>query len=165
MQRREPVHAPCVPHWQLPAAEHESARPDAVQSVHALPAWPQLVGESVVHTPARQQPPEHETASHAHAPPVHREPGGQAAPPPHVHAPSVQPSAPIPQDEHAPPAAPHALAVGETQLEPEQQPLAHVVALQLVQIPLAHVPLLHALHAAPPTPHALDAVPARHDVP
>lgn len=83
-----------------------------------------------------------------------------------MHPPAAQPSATIPHEVHAPPAIPQAAAVvGSTQLEPEQQPLAHVVALQLAQMPAEHAPPVHALHAAPPVPHALVEVPARHVAP
>jgi hypothetical protein len=72
-QRRMPVQAPCVPHWQLPAAEHVSARPPAVQSTHARPARPQLVAVAgLVHVFPTQHPSGHEVASHVHAPDRHR---------------------------------------------------------------------------------------------
>lgn len=155
-----------MPHWQLPLGEHVSARPSAVQSVQVPPACAQLVAESDVQTPPAQQPLGHELASHTQLPPVQREPAPHAGPPPHVQAPLVQPSAFAPQETHAPPTGPHALAdVGETQLAPEQQPVGQVVRLQLVHTPDAHVPALHALHAAPPVPQALGEVPAKHVLP
>lgn len=133
-----------------------------MQSPHVAPGCPHIVAESVVQTPDAQHPLGHDVASHTQTPPEQREPAPHAGPPPHVHAPPAQPSAVGPHDTHAEPASPHALAdVGETQLDPEQHPPGQLVALQLVQTPAEHDPLLHALHAAPPVPHALGEVPAR----
>jgi hypothetical protein len=50
-------------------------------------------------------------------------------------------------------------------VDPEQQPLGQVVALQLVQIPSAQGPPAQAWQASPPFPHAASAFPDRQDVP
>jgi hypothetical protein len=73
----------------------------------------------------------------------------------------------MPHETHAPPGAPHALAdVGRTQMVPEQQPVAQVVALQPAQTPAAQLwPLGHAWHCAPPAPHVPGSLPAWHTLP
>ena len=71
---------------------------------------------------------------------------------PHLQAPVVQRSAVTPHAEHAPPAAPHWVAVvGLTHAPPEQQPEGQLAALQ------THAPATHAR----PAPHAGPA-PQRH---
>lgn len=160
------MHGARIPQAQLPAAVQLSERPSAVQSVHARPFEPHVAGARARQTLPEQHPSGHEVASHAHAPPTQCWPGAQAAPPPQVHAPRAQPSAPTPHVTHELPVAPHAIAVGgEVQVEPEQHPPGHVDALQLAHTPDAHVPEAQLVHAAPPVPHALDDVPAMHELP
>jgi hypothetical protein len=133
--------------------------------VHVVPGRPHVVGESDVHVLPMQQPVGHDVESHAQTPPTHRVPDGHAAPPPHVQVPAVQPSAFIPHRTQARPPPPHAVTLGVAQLEPEQQPVGHVVGLHVVHTPPLHTPPVHAEQAAPPVPHALVAVPAMHVVP
>ena len=68
---------------------------------------------------------------------------------------------------HARPVEPHAIAVGgDTHVEPEQQPVAQLAALQLEQTPPPHVlPPVHVEHAKPPVPQALALVPGWQLVP
>lgn len=92
----------------------------------------------------------------SHSPATQRWLPWHALLPPHVQSPEdEQPSAPIPHAMHASPPMPHAVRVGGvTHVEPEQQPLGHVVGLQPLQVPPEQVPAPHDEQAAPPVPHA-----------
>lgn len=54
---------------------------------------------------------------------------------------------------------------GAWQVAPEQQPPAHVPALQLSQMPPAQLPAPQSSHAPPPMPHAVSASPIRQTSP
>lgn len=84
-----------------------------------------------MHVLPLQQPVGHDTASQRHAPETQRWPLAHIAAPPHVQAPlALHPSARMPHDVHEAPAGPHAAAVrGDWQVEPEQHPSGHVLAL------------------------------------
>ena len=127
---------------------------------------PQLIALGMLHVVPAQQPPAHDMASHTQLPPMQRWPVAQTGPPPQVQLPLLHPSATRPHDMHEPPEATHARRVGgNTQVEPEQQPLAHEVGLHPLHTPPEQLPLPHEVHAAPPVPHAEVVVPARHVVP
>lgn len=69
---------------------------------------------------------------------------------------------PVPQARHAAPPAPHVAVVAVTQWPAEQQPVAHVVALQ-EHTPAEHCsPGLQAEHACPPLPQAAALVAVTH---
>lgn len=71
-------------------------------------------------------------ALHAHAPPVHATPALHCAPPPHLHCPATHASAaPALHVVHAAPPVPHAVSVlPAMHVEPLQQPLGQLAALQ-----------------------------------
>jgi len=115
-----------------------------------------------------QQPVEHDVASHTHEPEAQRWPDSHAAPVPHAHEPSAAHRSERASHAMQPtPPVPHALAVvGRTHVAPEQQPSAHVLALQLAHTPLMQPsPPGQVAHSAPPVPHALDALPGWQVVP
>lgn len=114
-----------------------------------------------------QHPAPHDVASHTQLPPTQCCPVAHGPPVPHEHAPAVHRSERTSQAMHTLPPVPHAATVGgDEHVAPEQQPLAQLVALQLVQAPPAHVlPPVHVAQAAPPEPHDASLVPARHVVP
>jgi hypothetical protein len=130
-------------------------------------AWPKrphcvLVAGSTHVLLVMSQQPAHVWALQPHWPKKHVLPAGHAGPVPHWHVPlAVQVSAVCrSQLVHAPPAAAHALADRGTQVEPEQQPFAQLVAVQLLQTPPVQVlPLVHAAQLRPPAPHAVDESP------
>lgn len=67
----DPLHVPWPPQRHVPLL-HVSPCMDTVQSVHARPMSPQLVGLAVRQTFPLQQPLAHDIASHTHAPPMQR---------------------------------------------------------------------------------------------
>ena len=144
-----------------PDAEHPS--PLDPHDVQEPPLTPQLAAEADMHTLPEQQPAGHDAALHTQLPLTQSSPVPHAAPAPHVHAPAVQPSALAPQDEHAPPLAPHAPTVGVVHVDPEQHPLGHVVPLQPAQAPaLQNWFEGQFAHTAPPEPHMPWALPGSH---
>jgi hypothetical protein len=150
----------------MPELLHVSPCIAAVQSTHARPIVPQLVGESGMHVVPEQQPLGHDIGSQTQCPPMQRWPAVHAAPPPHVQAPPVHASAPVPHATHEAPTLPHAMRVaGETQVEPEQQPPGHVLDVQLAHTPPLQLPAPQLVHAAPPVPHASAVSPDTHVVP
>ena len=139
--------------WHAPETHEVPAPHDA----HAAPPAPHDIAVSPARHVAPLQQPAHEAASHTHAPPEHRCPAEHAARPPHVQFPAaLQPSDRRSHATQAAPGAPHAVAVGgETQVAPEQQPDAQLVALQLVHTPPTHEPLAQSpssLHSRSPSP-------------
>jgi hypothetical protein len=65
------------------------------------------------------------------------------------------------QATHAAPFAPQVARAGWKQVEPEQQPLGQLLALQPLQAPLAQLcPVGHCTQPLPPTPQAVALVPA-----
>ena len=162
-----PVHLRPAPHAALPLQPQvpfarQVLEVLVLQSVHAAPFTPQAPLLGVVHTLPTQQPLGHDVESHTHWPlPSQRCPLPQAAPLPHRHWPPAHWLAFAGSHaEHAPPPAPHWLALGAlTQVEPAQQPLAQVLALQPVHAWPTQVCPLHVAHAAPPVPHAVFDVP------
>jgi hypothetical protein len=160
------AHGPDAPHRHWPSLRHVSPAPPAVQSTHAWPIVPQVVGACVVHTFPAQQPVGHDVASQTHAPLTHRWPDAHIGPVPQWQLPAVHASAPVPHDTHASPDAPHAMLVaGETHVVPEQHPLAHDDGVHPLHTPPEHVPPLHDVQAAPPIPHAVALVPGMHVLP
>jgi hypothetical protein len=143
--------------------------------VHAAPAVPHSEAEGVVQTLPLQHPFAHDVALHSHLPPTHCCPAAHAGPVPQAHMPFEHESAScMLHAMHAAPPVPHAATVGGlVHVLPEQQPVAHDVALhthlppthawpvaQAGLEPQVHAPLVHesacwGLHATPPVPHAL----------
>ncbi len=116
-----------------------------------------------------------------HIPPTHAWPVEHAAPPPHVHVPVPEQPSPVePQLAHAPAAVPHIDdVVARGRLDPEQQPVGHVVVLQSSHTPgharfgparLAHPAgcsagrRIVAKLADPPTPTVVQQAAARRRV-
>lgn len=155
-----------APHVQLPVAEQPSPTPLTLQSRQVPPPLPHVVVERVWHVWPLQHPEGHEIPSQMHAPASQRWPGAQGGPPPHEHAPDVQPSARPSQATQAAPPVPHALAVSVVvHTEPLQQPVVHVV-LQPAHAPPTHAtPTPQLAHAAPPAPHAAAVLPDWHVFP
>jgi hypothetical protein len=116
---------------------------------------PQAVADGITHALPEQHPVGHAAWLQVHTPPTHARPAPQAAPPPQVQVPDAeQPSALIPHAMHEPPFAPHALALGIVQVEPEQQPFLHVT-LHPAQAPALHTVVDgQLLQGFPPVPHA-----------
>jgi hypothetical protein len=85
---------------------------------------------------------------------------------PHLHAPLVHESARNGLHAvHAAPPVPQVEIDGVLHVEPEQQPVGHVVE-QPVQTPaLQLLPPPHAAHAAPPEPHATSLLPGSQMLP
>lgn len=159
-QRWPAAHAAPAPQRQAPLAQPSAPAP---QSTHAPPLLPHFAGlVLVMHCAPSQQPLVQLVASHTQALPTHRLPTPQAAAPPQVHAPLVQPSARVAsQVAHTAPAVPQADAVGVAVHVPlRQQPVAQVITLQLVHC--WPTQLAHCWQATPPVPHAAAAVPATH---
>ncbi len=153
-----------LPQAQVPVVpEQPSARDDTVQSEQEPPSSPHVAGESGWQAPSLQQPLGQEVASQTHWDPAQRVPAGQSAPPPQVQAPWAEhPSARGPQATHATPAAAQRSAVRVRQLEPEQQPVLQVDALQDVQAPARQLSVAgQGLQDWPPLPHALSSLPVR----
>ncbi len=71
----------------------------------------------------------------------------------------------MPQAWQAPPAVLHAVTEGVVQVGPEQQPLGHVVLVQLAQTPALQMLPAQVWHVAPPEPQALGELPVSHVVP
>jgi hypothetical protein len=124
------AHGAPVPHWQVPLAEHVSAR-TVSHATHVAPAAPQVPSARVLQVVPSQQPSGQDVESQTHWPARQRWPVVHTAPPPHVQAPAVHPSAAVPSHAlHAAPAVPHVVADAWLQVSPEQQPLGHTQPLQ-----------------------------------
>lgn len=124
------AHGAPVPHWQVPLAEHVSARTES-HVTHVAPAAPQLPSARVLHVVPSQQPSGHDVESQTHCPARQRWPVAHVAPPPHVQAPAVHPSAALASHAlHAPAAVPHVVTVALLHVSPEQQPSGHTQPLQ-----------------------------------
>jgi hypothetical protein len=145
------------------------------QTLQVPPAVPHVVMDAVLHTSPAQQPLGHVVESHTHAPEAHFEPGLQAGPVPHEHAPAVHVSATVESHVEQPaPPVPHAVTELLHTL-PAQHPVAHEAALHThappthcwpaahgAPLPHLHVPPLHVsasmgshfTHALPAAPHA-----------
>ncbi len=142
-QRSPTPHAAPAPQAQLPA-RHESALAGSHVAQPAPPV-PHVASVDARQTLALQQPLAHDVASQTHAPPTQCWPATHAGPVPQVQVPAAHVSVSVEsQTPHAPPATPHAPAVGEArQLLPWQHPAQ--VAAHPAQLPLMHAsPGLHA---------------------
>jgi hypothetical protein len=151
--RQQPVGQFC----ELHAARHcppLQERPEP-QVVHALPPLPQAaVAVPSSHTFPLQQPFGH--VADVQLAFVTQRPAEQACPPPQL--------------EQVPPALPHAdVEVPSSHTLPLQQPVGHVVALQLdavTQRPEEQLcPPPQLVHEPPPLPHADVEVPSSHTLP
>jgi hypothetical protein len=161
-------HTAPPPQLHSPVGEQLSALPSAVQSKQVSPPMPHVAPLRGRHALPSQHPVAHDAASHPHDPPSQVWPEAHGGPPPQVHVPSgAQPSDRASQGRHASAPVPHAVAVGgSTHVDPEQQPPAHVPALQLEHTPDAHAPPPgQTVQSLPPTPHAAGSVPGRHIAP
>jgi hypothetical protein len=138
--------------------------PKDPQFVHIAPAVPHVPAAGASHTLFLQQPFGHDLPLHTHAPATQASPGPHWLPVvPQVHCPDAeQPSALIPHGLHAPPPAPHSVALGGVlQIAPAQQPL-HEPGPQLAQVP----PLQgQAVHWAPCDPHCKSVFPGSQTLP
>jgi hypothetical protein len=117
-----------------------------------------VAGSTHVLVAGSQQPAAQDWPLQPHWPKKHALPAGHAGPVPHWQVPfAVQVSAVARSHVmQAPPAAAHALAERGTQVEPEQQPIGHVVAVQLLHTPPVHVsPALQVWQFRLPEPHAI----------
>lgn len=76
--------------------------------MQVAPLVPHAASDGTVHTPARQQPPGQEAASHTHAPFMQRWPVWQGAAPPHRQAPIIEQVSALSRSQppHADPAVP-----------------------------------------------------------
>lgn len=150
--------APVAPHTHRPSRHMSERRSHAT---HDAPPVPQLPSDgALVHVVPLQQPVGHETPSHTHEPPTQRWPAAHTAPPPHRQSPLTHESARNGSHAtHAAPGSAHALGPIGTHVEPEQQPLVHVIA-HPAQTPPAHVSAPQFVHAEPPAPHSACAVPS-----
>ena len=139
-----------------------------MQFRQATPRLPQLPSLSPgLQVPlAAQHPLAHEVGSQTQLPATQCSPLAHAEPVPHLQLPAEQPSAAIGlHAKHAAPLVPHAAALGgAVHVEPEQHPVAQLVAVQLEHTWLVQLPE-HTLHAAPPEPQCCAVVPASQVVP
>jgi hypothetical protein len=108
-----------------------------------------------------QQPPAQLDALHTHWPETQAWPAAQAGPPPHEHAPAVQPSLRVvAQLPHTAPPSPHSSVVGCWQTPLKQHPVGQLVGSQPVQVAPSQVEAGgHSWQRAPPVPHAVAARP------
>jgi hypothetical protein len=150
-----------LPHVHAPSVQPSPMMPQLAQ---VPPVGPHSVGDCVVQTLPAQQPVRHDVALQMHAPAEHCCPVAHGVVFPHWQTPDAeQLSAVIPQLVHAPPAVPQADTEGGVQVGPEQQPVGHVVLLQLRQVPALQAALTGQLwHAPPPDPQALSLLPVSH---
>ncbi len=151
---------------QAPAAQ-TCPPPQAWQAAPPAPHDETVVPERHVPPTAPAQQPEQDVESHTQTPPAQRWPAEQGAPPPHWQAPlAEQFSAKLgSQATHAAPPVPQLDNDGVLQVEPEQHPLAHVLALHAlaVQAPAAQIwPPPQAWQVAPPAPQDETLVPGTH---
>jgi hypothetical protein len=115
---------------------------------HMLPLWPHwnrwLPPAQIAKPPMLPQQPWHEAASHTHAPFMHLVPMPQAKPVmPQLQRPPAHVSAVLgSQAWQAWPLGPHCDVVRIVWHTPAaQQPIGQFCALQLLQVPLVHVPV------------------------
>jgi hypothetical protein len=112
-----------------------------------------------------QHPAAQEVVSQMQAPDTQRCPATHEGPVPQWQVPPEQVSLSVGSHAvHAPAPVPQVASEGALHVEPEQQPLVHVIE-QPVQAPAEQVPVPHEAHAAPPDPHAVSELPARQVVP
>lgn len=130
-------HAGSVPHRQPPViGSHPSAVAES-QAAHAPPCVPQVAGLGNRQLDPEQHPLGHERGPQTQADPTQLVPEPQAGFAPQRHSPiSEQLSAREgSQVTHAAPPDPHADADPVVQVEPEQQPLAQLIAVQSPHAP------------------------------
>jgi hypothetical protein len=112
------------PHWQVPAAEQESALA-ASQAWQLAPPVPQAAAVAVLQDAPAQQPVGQEAASQTQVPDEQRWPAAQAGPEPQAQAPAAEQESALAasQAPQAAPPEPHCPALSaSTQAVPEQQP-------------------------------------------
>jgi hypothetical protein len=158
-QRCPAPHAAEVPHWQAPLVQLSAEA--ALHEEHVAPAMPHWAAVGLTHWSPLQHPLRQLVASQMHAPPLQRWPGPQAAPPPQVQVPAVQPSvAVVRQEAHTSPPMPHWVSVSVWQTPSKQQPLRQLAAVQPVHVPPLHKPPAgQDWQSSPPLPHLSVAVP------
>lgn len=154
-----------VPQPQVPFARQRSACV-VLQVEHAAPELPQSAAVAgFTHAPLRQHPCGHDAAVQVHWPDWHTCPGAHAPPSPHAHVPPTQLGAVVALHvaQNAPP-APHWAALcepGATHAPLAQQPEGQLDGSHPVHCWFAQ-PLGQLWQAAPPVPHSVPEVPARH---
>jgi hypothetical protein len=166
-QRCPAAQAAPAPQEHVPTFVHVSAV-NVSHARQAAPPDPQRASDRDTQEVPSQQPVAQDPASHRQRPALHFCPTPQGAPAPHAHAPAVeQPSAFVmSHPTQTVPPIPQVETEGALQVAPEQQPLGHVVPLQPLQRPAAHVWLPgHVSQLLPPPPQELGLSPARHAPP
>jgi len=154
-----------VPHMHVPVAASQVSALVAGQATQLTPAMPHVLDDGAWHPLAEQQPFGHERPSQTQLPPAQRLPVPQAGWVPQLQVPAAEQLSARAgsHDTQAAPFVPQATSEGMLQFEPEQHPKGHEVAVQLLQTPLMHAPVLpQSWHAAPPLPQAVDSTPVRH---
>ena len=132
-----------VPHMHVPVAASQMSAWLAGQATQAAPAMPHVLVDRTWHAPPEQQPFGHDMESQMQLPATHRLPVPHAGwvPQLQVPAPEQLSARAISHDTQAAPFVPQVMRVGMLQFDPEQHPVGHDVAVQLLQTPLAQAPL------------------------
>ncbi len=101
------------------------------------PPVPQVAAVGSTHVAPAQQPFGQDRAPHAQTPAVQEVPAPQAELPPQRHSPEVEQLSAREESQvtQAAPPLPHAIVDPVVQVEPEQQPLEQLVAVQSPQAP------------------------------
>jgi hypothetical protein len=164
-QRWPAPHAAELPHMQAPPAQLSAEA--GLQAVQVAPSMPHCAAVGLTHWSPLQQPLAQLVGSQTHAPPLQRWPAAQAAPPPQVQVPLVQPSvALVRQDAHTAPPMPHWVSVRVWHTPSKQHPLGQWPAEQPVHVPpLQEPPAGQDWQASPPLPHLSVAVPCAQNEP
>lgn len=136
-------HGPgALPQRQVPANGSQRSVLVLSQAEQVPPPTPQAVNEGERQAPFAQQPDGHDFGLHVHAPDTQVVPAPQAGPAPQAHSPVIAQLSAT-DGSHARQAAPDdPQVVGDRseQVDPEQQPPAHVAGLQPLQMPPEQVP-------------------------
>jgi len=141
------------PHVQTPLVQPSAF---ASQVVHCAPLAPQFIVEvDVMHVVPEQHPLGQDVALHTQAPPTHASWPQSAPVVPQTQTPEVEHvSALVPHALHEPPDVPHAEVDCGMHIEPEQHPLAHVIASH-PQTPTMQCSFIgQELQRPPPDPHS-----------
>lgn len=149
-QRWPALHGACLPHWQVPVAEHESAVVSS-QVTQSAPAMPQVARDRSWQMSSEQQPSAQVVALQTQAPATQLWPCWQAAEVPQRHSPEVQLSALVVlQAMQVAPAVPQVVIDEVWQVEPAQHPSGQLVASQMHWPPKQRWPVSQV----GPWPHA-----------
>lgn len=156
--------AAVVPHRHAPVSVSHPSASVGLQVVQLRPPMPQVASDWAVHTPAAQHPVGQDVAVQAQTPATQFVPAPHAALAPHRHSPDMeQLSARVTsQVTQAAPPAPHAAVPPVVHVDPEQHPLAQLVAVQLAQAPPEQPIPRQSSQAEPPLPQLVSVVPGKH---